>query len=179
MRPRSPRNRGGGTSRPGLYAPRLTNGHGEQCSPLLSRHFVRPAPNPCPPVAAHIVRHKMQTCSPQKCGPVRRKTAAGHTFRPGLYAPRLTNGHGEQCSPLRSRHFVRPAPKPAAPCSGAQRAPQNRGPVRRETASLRQPRAPCSGAQRAPQNRGPVRHKAADLRRNRHHPDTTAKEEPP
>ncbi|WP_295473055.1 hypothetical protein, partial [uncultured Subdoligranulum sp.] len=37
---------------------RLTNGHGEQCSPLRSRHFVRPAPTPVPPVAAHIVRHK-------------------------------------------------------------------------------------------------------------------------
>ena len=72
---------------------------------------------------------------------------------------------------------------------------------------LRQTRTPCSGAQRAPQNRRPVRRKAADpcanpvppvaahsvrhknvdpfatkprtCAANRHHPDTTAKEEPP
>ena len=73
-------------------------------------------------------------CAPQKCGPVRRKTAAGHTSRPDLYAPRLTNGHGEQCSPLRSRHFVRPAPKPVPPVAAhivrhkmQTRSPRNRG----------------------------------------------------
>ena len=48
------------------------------------------------------------------------------------------------------------------PCSGAQRAPQNRGPVRREPAApcgANPP--PCSGAHCAPQTCGPVCHKAA------------------
>ena len=81
---------------------------GAQCAPQKCGPVRRKAAGlrqPCTPCSgAH--------CAPQKCGPVRRKTAAGHTFRPDLYAPRLTNGHGEQCSPLRSRHFVRPAPTP-------------------------------------------------------------------
>ena len=129
MRTRSPRNRGGGTSRPGLYAPRLTNGHGEQCSPLRSQYFARSAPNPVPPVAAHSVRHKMRTRSPQNrggcvpAGPVRfsRREPPWRT----MFAATVSAGckHLAARLPQRPPFGIRPRP-----CSGAQRAPQNADP---------------------------------------------------
>ncbi len=51
--------------------------------------------------------------------------------------------------------FCTPCAETRAPCSGAQRASQKRGPVRRKAADLRQPRTPCSGAHCAPQNADP------------------------
>ena len=154
------------------------------------------------PVAAHSVRHKTAapcTANPPPCSGAQRapqnrepcganpppcsgalcatKPRGMRSGRPGTFLAQGTTmannvrryGLGILCA-LR---------QPRTPCSGAQRAPQNAAPFAAKPRACAETRAPCSGAQRAPQNRGPVRHKAADLRRNRHHPDTTAKEEPP
>ena len=107
------------------------------CAPQTRREPIAPCATNRDPVAAHSVRHKNAdpfatkprrgTRSGRACTPLAHRTAMANNVRRygGLYAPRPSNGHGEQCSPLRSRHFVRPAPKPRATCSGAQRAPQN------------------------------------------------------
>ena len=128
----------GDAFRPARCVSRAGNRHGEQCSPLRSQHFVRPAPNPVPPVAAHSVRHK--TADPCAAKPRRGHVPAG-PVRPSpderpwrtMFAATVSAGckHLAARLPQHPPFGIRPQP-----CSGAQRAPQNRGPVRREPADL-------------------------------------------
>ena len=141
---RAPQTRGpvrhktaGDAFRPARCVSRAGNRHGEQCSPLRSQHFVRPAPNPVPPVAAHSVRHKMQTCAPQNADPFAAKPRRGHVpagpVRPSpderpwrtMFAATVSAGckHLAARLPQHPPFGIRPQP-----CSGAQRAPQNRAP---------------------------------------------------
>ena len=119
-RTRAPRNRSGGTSRPGLYAPRLTNGHGEQCSPLRSQHFARPAPKPVPPVAAHSVRHKMRTRAPRNRG--------GAHVPAGPVRPSPDERPWRTMFAATVSAFCTPCAETRATCSGAHCAPQNADP---------------------------------------------------
>ena len=91
------------------------------------------------------VRHKMQTCAPQNADQFAAKPRRGHVpagpVRPSpderpwrtMFAATVSAGckHLAARLPQHPPFGIRPRP-----CSGAQRAPQNRGPVRREPADL-------------------------------------------